>query len=150
MKITGGDRTSWHVYGRWHNLTARSISPSNAPNPGLPLARGITTPNHRPREGLRVRQTITNEGFLEIFIKNSQGIFSVRETVGRGGKKREGCQTTARERECIYARGASKRTQLDCVFYTARSVDVVKSFNNCEEQRSISSSPCTSSNPTAL
>lgn len=34
-----------------------------------------------------MRQTITNEGFLEIFIKNSQGIFSVRETVGRGGKK---------------------------------------------------------------
>lgn len=69
-----------------------------------------------------MRQTITNEGFLEIFIKNSQGIFSVGETAGRGGKKREGCQTTARERECVYARDASKRTQLDCVFMRLTSL----------------------------
>lgn len=149
MKITGGDRTSWHVYGRWHNLTARSISPSIAPNPGLPLARGITTPNHRPREGLRVRETITNEGFLEIFIKNSQGIFSVGETAGRV-KKREGGLPNDSKRERVHlCKRRIKKNPVRLCFYTARSIDVVKSYNR-EEQRSISSSPCTSSSPTAL
>ncbi len=68
----------------------------------------------------------------------------------RASGKREGGlpNNSKRERESTYARDASKRIQSDCV-YTARSVDVVKSYNP-EEQRSVSSSPCTSSNPTAL
>lgn len=100
--------------------TACPISPSLALNPGLPPASGITTPNHRPWKGLRARETIFHEGFLEKFVKNSQGKFRVRETAGRGKKEREGCQMTEREKESTYAREASKRIQSDCLYGSLR------------------------------
>ncbi len=127
--------------------TAHPISPSLALNPGLPPAREITTPNHRPRKRLRASETISHEGFLEKYVKNSQEN-SELDRQRAEGKKRGRAAKRQQERESTYAREASKRIQSDCV-YTARSVDVVKSYNP-EEQRSVSSSPCTSSNPTAL
>lgn len=70
--------------------TAHPISPSLALNPGLPPAREITTPNHRPRKGLRARETISHEGFLEKFVKNSQENSELERDSGQRGKREGG------------------------------------------------------------